>query len=381
MVAPSGIQWLGLGQGEAMAGANMFLMYSSGSNNITLSPRLGRGEFQPNVNPAAQITLLEGTGISADGVMTANIRCDSCLTWSGGSMTPTSGKSNWIWSIKQGNAVNSADISAGLRQHDAYGGFTFDLAAGTSSDSANPFLQAATATQSTGPSQPSSSREGDADSDQPSSGSSGSSSGSSSGASSNTSVIRSSHGIIMAVVFLLLFPIGALMIYLPFGRKVLLAHAPIQVLAAALLIVGMILGVILGVRIDEYDGYHQIIGYIVVSCLLLFQPVLGFIQHLRHRKFGERTIFGHIHRWLGRILILLGVINGGLGLYTTGEIGSESVPTWSVIAYSVIAAVVCIIYIVIASSSGILRERKGRSREEGKERNGYANSNGHRNTR
>jgi Cytochrome domain of cellobiose dehydrogenase len=372
-----------------MRGSNMFLMYASGSNNITLSPRLGRGEFQPSVNTAAQITLLEGTGMSADGVMTANIRCDSCLNWDGGSMSPTGGQTNWIWSIKRGNAVNSADISAGLRQHDAYGDFTFDLAVATSSDSANPFLQVATATQSAGSSQPSSSGDGDTDSDQPSSGSSGSasggssgsSSGSSQGGSSNTSLIRTSHGTIMAVVFLLLLPIGALMIYLPFSRKVLLAHAPIQVLSVALLIVGVILGVILGVRIDEYDGYHQIIGYIVVSCLLLFQPVLGLIQHLRHRKFGERTIFGHIHRWLGRSLILLGVINGGLGLYITGEIGSESVPTWAVIAYSVIAAVVGIIYIVIAGSSGILRKRNGRSKEDGKERNGYAHSNGHKSRR
>ena len=397
MVAPSGIQWLGLGQGGAMAGSNMFLMYSSGSNNITLSPRSGRGEFQPNVNSAAQITLLEGTGISADGVMTANIRCDSCLNWNGGLMSPTGGKTSWIWSIKKGNAVNSADISAGLRQHDAFGVFTLDLTAGTSSDSANPFLQAATVTQSAGSSQPSGSGDGNADSGQSSYGSSGSSSGSSSGgssggssgsssggslgASSSTGVIRSSHGTIMAVVFLFLLPIGALTIYLPFSRKVLLAHAPIQVLSVALLIVGIILGVVLGVRIDKYDGYHQIIGYIVVSCLLLFQPTLGLIQHVRHRKFGERTIFGHFHRWFGRLLILLGVINGGLGLYSTGDIGTESVPTWSVIAYSVIAVVVGIIYIAIAGGSGILRKRKGRSREDGKESNGYANSNGHKNRR
>jgi hypothetical protein len=298
-------------------------------------------------------------------------------------MSPTSGKSNWIWSIKEGSALNSAETSAGLRKHDAYGGFTLDLTAGTSSDSANPFMQAATVTQSAGSSQPSNPGGGDADSDQASSGSSGSSgssSGSSSGASSNTNVIRTSHGTIMAVVFLLLFPIGALMIYLPFSRKVPLAHAPIQLLSAALLIVGMTLGVILGVRIEKYDGYHQIIGYVVVSCLLLFQPILGLVQHVRHRKFGKRTIFGHIHRWLGRILVLTGIVNGGLGLYTAGESGSESVPTWSVIAYSVIAAVVGIIYIAIACGTGILRKRKGRSREHEKKRNGYANANGHKNT-
>ena len=120
----------------------------------------------------------------------------------------------------------------------------------------------------------------------------------------------------------------------------------------------MVLGVTLGVRIDEYDGYNQIIGYIIVSSLLLFQPVLGLIQHLRHRKYGRRTVFGHLHRWLGRILILLGIINGGLGLQVSGEIGSDEVPKWSVIAYSVVAGIIGIFYIAFVSGVGTFRRRK-----------------------
>ena len=351
-----------------MAGANMFVMYASGSDNITLSPRLGRGAFQPNVNPEAQVTLLEGTGISSDGVMIANIRCDSCITWDGGSMDPTSDNSNWIWSFKQGSALNSADVSADIRQHDVYGAFTFDLPAGTSSDSANPFAQAATITQSSDPSQPSGSGDGDESSSGPSSASESSSS------ESNSNSIRRSHGIIMAAVFLFLFPIGALMTYLPFSRNIVFAHVPTQVLSVCLLIIGMALGVKLGVDIDEYDEYHQIIGYVVVSCLILFQPALGLIQHLRFRKLGKRTIFGHIHQWLGRILILLGIINGGLGLRTSGEIGSENVPRWSVIAYSVVAGVMGLIYIAVAFGFGFIRKARGGSKEEMKQRSEIGNS-------
>ena len=377
MVAPSGTQWLGLGQGRGMAGSNMFIMYASGSNNITLSPRLGIGEFQPDVNPAAQLTLLEGTGISSEGVMTANIRCDSCLTWDGGSMSPTSGNSNWIWALKQGSALNSGDQDADIRQHDAYGAFTFDLPAGTSSDSANPFLQAATVTQSANPSQTSSSGDDDDDDDDDES-PNGSSSGSSrsSESESSSSQIRRSHGIIMAVVFLLLLPIGALTIYLPFNRKVLLAHVPLQVLSVCLLIVGMALGVKLGVDIDEYDDYHQTIGYITVSCLVLFQPALGLVQHLRFRKAGKRTIFGHVHQWLGRILILLGIINGGLGLRVSGEIGSENVPRWSVIAYGVIAGVVGLLYVAVVFGLRAVGKPRSTSKEETKDRNGNADTNG-----
>lgn len=372
MVAPSGTQWLGLGQGRGMAGANMFVMYASGSNNVTLSPRLGRGEFEPEVNSAAQITLLEGSGISPNGVMTANIRCDSCISWDGGSMSPRSGNSHWIWSIKQGNALNSADIAADIRRHDAHGAFTFDLPAGTSSDSANPFVQAALVTQSAGSSQPTSTG-GDHES---SGGSSSEALKGSTGGASNNDLIRRSHGIIMAVVFLFLFPAGALLIYVPFSRRIVLAHAPFQVVSVCLLIVGISLGVMLGVSIDEYNGYHQIIGYFIVNCLLLFQPALGVVQHLKYRKFGKRTVFGHIHRWHGRMLIVLGIINGGLGLHVSGEIGSEVVPTWSVVAYSVIAAVVGLFYIGLLSGHEISHKREAGSKEDTKNGNDNDKSSG-----
>lgn len=73
--APSSTQWVGLGQGDQMKGANIFMVYSdAGGHNVTLSPRLGQGNFEPQLNSQAQISLLEGSGIS-NGMMTANVRC------------------------------------------------------------------------------------------------------------------------------------------------------------------------------------------------------------------------------------------------------------------------------------------------------------------
>lgn len=59
-----------------MRNSNIFIIYpdTSGSN-VTLSPRLGMGEFEPDYNSNAQVSLLEGSGIS-NGKMTANIRCE-----------------------------------------------------------------------------------------------------------------------------------------------------------------------------------------------------------------------------------------------------------------------------------------------------------------
>ena len=72
---PSSKQWIGLGQGSQMKGANIFIIYSDPSGqNVTLSPRLGKGHFMPNFDSEAQVALLDGSGI-ANGTMTANVRC------------------------------------------------------------------------------------------------------------------------------------------------------------------------------------------------------------------------------------------------------------------------------------------------------------------
>ena len=57
-----------------MKGANIFMIYSDENGNVTLSPRLGEGNFMPNYNSAAQVSLLGGSGIT-NGTMTANVRC------------------------------------------------------------------------------------------------------------------------------------------------------------------------------------------------------------------------------------------------------------------------------------------------------------------
>ena len=58
-----------------MAGSNIFVVYpNSAGTNMTLSPRTGVGEVEPNYNPNAQVTLLSGSGISG-GIMTANVKC------------------------------------------------------------------------------------------------------------------------------------------------------------------------------------------------------------------------------------------------------------------------------------------------------------------
>lgn len=83
---------------------------------------------------------------------------------------------------------------------------------------------------------------------------------------------------------------------------------------------------------------HTILGTVVVV-LITLQPLTGFVHHSHYKKHQARNVVSHSHIWFGRILMALGVINGGLGL----QLASSS-NAW-VIAYSVIAALMTVAYI------------------------------------
>lgn len=125
-----------------MSGANYFIIYTDSSgSNATLSPRLSSGGHNmPTYNSVVNMTLLAGSGVS-NGVMTANIRCSNCASWSGGSMDLKSSSTEWIWAYQSGGALNTNSQSATISKHDSYGTLAFDSVAQGGSD-VNPFLSA-----------------------------------------------------------------------------------------------------------------------------------------------------------------------------------------------------------------------------------------------
>ncbi|KAL1968577.1 hypothetical protein VTN77DRAFT_1787 [Rasamsonia byssochlamydoides] len=320
---PSDVQWLAVGEGSRMLDSNMLVIYASSNNNITLSPRLGSGHTQPLFNPDAQVSLLDGSGIS-NGIMTANIRCDSFLSWSGGSENVKSASAPFIWAVRHGEPLESASVSEGIHMHDKYGGFSVDFAEATGGNTDNPFsdsslsISIASATGSSGHQK------------------------------------RTAHAIILSVVFVLLFPSFALTLHLfPSSKTVPFIHAPLQLFALAAAIVGLALGISIGK--SRVSDYHPVIGIVVIGALVLFQPILGLLQHLHYRKHGTKSLFAYIHRWLGRVLVILGIINGGLGFKYAG-IG-RAVPSSAVIAYGVIAGLMGVGYIFLIIQS-TLRARR-----------------------
>lgn len=61
----------------------------------------------------------------------------------------------------------------------------------------------------------------------------------------------------------------------------------------------------------SFNTPHQIIG-ILVFIFLLGQFVLGFMHHRKFKKTQKPTKLAPIHVWLGRLIIVLGIVNGFL---------------------------------------------------------------------
>ncbi|KAF2103846.1 hypothetical protein NA57DRAFT_50711 [Rhizodiscina lignyota] len=144
------------------------------------------------------------------------------------------------------------------------------------------------------------------------------------------------HGLMMAIAFIVLLPCGAMLVYLPKFKGRVWLHAGWQLFTYAILLAGMGLGVWLTEVKDywEVQNGHPSIGVFVVGALLL-QPLTGLIHYWQwernHPALRSASISGEVHRWWGRIIVILGIVNGGLGMHLAG------IKTGRVITYSVLA--------------------------------------------
>ena len=114
----------------------------------------------------------------------------------------------------------------------------------------------------------------------------------------------------------------------------------------------------LTIRSFQLSTYHAIIGLALFAVVFL-QAIGGILHHLLYRKYARRTIVSYVHIWLGRALITLGMINGGLGLLLAGNASKGDI-----IAYSVIAGVIWIVYGAVAALYSV---KKDKPAEESKE--------------
>ncbi|KAI1244706.1 hypothetical protein MGN70_014583 [Eutypa lata] len=369
--APTSYAWVGIGQGSQMAGANMFLIYADGAGNVTVSPRSGLGHVEPQENADADVEVLAGTGVES-GAMVANFRCGSC---GGAEMDLASTSAGWIAAWEQGDAIDSLDRNAQIVKHDSYDISQIDLTQATITSDSNPYV-----TSGDGGSNGSGSGSGSSGDSGNTSGGSGDSGDSSSGGGTVTTPgavipggagdtasfakigkIIMAHWVVMLVVWVILFPLGSALMPL-FGKWVL--HAAWQSVAFILMWAGFGLGYVASQQIGlGFQTTHTTFGTVLV-CLMALQPIGGWLHHRHHLQHGGRGAVSHVHIWYGRALMIMGVVNGGLGirLVNNGDAGGRPLT----IGYSVAAAVVAVIYIA-AKGFGVLRTRRlgGRNRGGG----------------
>ena len=136
-------------------------------------------------------------------------------------------------------------------------------------------------------------------------------------------------------------------------------HGGIQLFAYMCVIAGAGLGIWYATTYHLLTATHPIIGLVVFSALF-FQPILGIIHHSIYKKSAtpKRTVFAYTHIWYGRALLILGAINGGLGLQLAKN------TTKGEIAYGVIAGVVFLIYIGVIVMASLKGRKSGETGEK-----------------
>ena len=101
-----------------------------------------------------------------------------------------------------------------------------------------------------------------------------------------------------------------------------------------------------GDRIQVYSNDplgHTILGTILTG-LFLLQPLIGLWHHKLQKADKGNKFLHQGHVWLGRILIILGLVNGGTGLdLAANSPGGEKV-------YGALAGIVGILYIGLLGS-------------------------------
>ncbi|THW33188.1 CBD9-like protein, partial [Aureobasidium pullulans] len=302
MTAPSTYSWFAFGVGSQMKNSMMFIGYpSSNGTGVTLSPRLATGHQQPQYSSALDVEVVSSS--ITNGAYQLMAICKNCTTWSLGTMDTTSTNQPFIFALgPTGSAISSDSTSESIRQHSMYDSFTLDMQQASFSGSDTPALS------------PSS---GAASSDSGSGSASSSSSSDTAMSSGGSNTYNMVHGIFMSIAFVILFPLGVLVLRL--GHSVI-GHGIIQALAYCFVIVGLGTGIYLSQQdpsTRNYNSAHQIIGLVLFS-LLAIQALGGLLHHLLFRR-GKNSIIGKVHMILGIGLLILGIVNAPLGLNLAGD--------------------------------------------------------------
>lgn len=120
--APDLYQYVAVGFGGDMSAMFTFIIYPNANRDgVTLSPRLGSGNFEPAFYPEAVITLNEGTRYF-NQTLFVNATCTSgCRKWPSGEIQMNNPAQNMLFALGPSYSAGSDDKEALLRRHQGFG--------------------------------------------------------------------------------------------------------------------------------------------------------------------------------------------------------------------------------------------------------------------
>ncbi|KAK3047068.1 hypothetical protein LTR09_011493 [Extremus antarcticus] len=337
--SPAGNSWVGVGIGEEMKNAAMFIAYpAANGHDVTISPRMGSGHTEPTYDSNIKIDKLSGNGLTgantidgndpgSTGNIVADGVCRGCAKMGSGTIEASTTQP-FIFAVGPVFPRMASDsLSADLSRHMLYGQFTMDTTAALSdSGGAVPL----------GPYQ---NKDASA----------------ATGTTMDNDPAPRIHGIVMSVVFILAFPLGAVLLRV--WNKVK-AHIAIQVIGLVLFCMAFAGGSVVSMqynRSKHFNSAHQVIGILLLIALFA-QLGLGAYNHSIYKRTQQKTIFGKIHTYLGPISMLVGIINGYLGFRLAGA-------QMLAIPYSILVLVFAVIFLCIRGVSHFRRRKKAEKAE------------------
>ncbi|EHK45100.1 uncharacterized protein TrAtP1_003322 [Trichoderma atroviride] len=329
---------IGLGSNE-MAGALFLILYRSDNNenNVTFSPRLAYGNYEPKYYPDLKFQTFNGTGVK-DGYMTFNAVCNEhCRSWPAGGtgkgyIDVSSPNQQAIYALGPKERFTSDDPNAGLKMHSEHGTFTIDMKR-TQGRADLPVLTMDSVSEGTTLN---------------------------SRSTGNYDWKAAAHASFMVFSFMFLIPLGSILIRTEKWAKL---HKFNQTFALCLVLTGLAFGILTSFNYRRSRGFHslhQILGFITIF-LMLNQVVLGVLHHLKWRKTQQATRFGKIHVWNGRIVMIFGAANGYIGF------GYALDRKYALVVLGIVfLLVLCFLgYIIWAAKRNMPRRQQGPSGFEG----------------
>ncbi|KHN99431.1 uncharacterized protein MAM_03129 [Metarhizium album ARSEF 1941] len=290
---PRKYTWGGVGLGsDDMKGALFLIIYENGDGtNVTFSPRVAHGNYEPAFFHDMRWTVIpNNTGIIDDYMVFSAMCTESCRTWpsgdtSGGYIDVSSPTQKAIYAVGPQGVLRDDSPSAGLKFHQEHGVFSIDMGRTRGAADA-PVLNKDSKSEGTEQI---------------------------SRATNQKDLKAGFHAALMVFSILGVIGIGGVVLLPTFGWAKW--HPLNQIVATVGVLAGLAIGILASFHYQRSRSFrhpHQILGYTIIA-LIIAQLGLGVKHHIKHRRTKASTVFGKIHGWMGKLILLAAFVNGIIG--------------------------------------------------------------------